>query len=123
MGQFDFQKHWLCYLARLVLMLLGVVMGVSAAEHWLADDDLRQHYEKVGFGAAGAPLVAALQTIAAVGLLWPRSQVTTAFVLAMFMLAALASHFIRGVSADTFVPCGILIWSVIPAGCLLRIRR
>ncbi len=63
------------------------------------------------------------ETIAAVGLLWPRLQMTTAFVLAMVMLAALAGHVIRGVSADTFVPCGILIWCVIPAGCLLRIRR
>ncbi len=109
---------------RLALALLGGWMAWSAGVHWLGSDELRRHYAESVLGARGLPLVAAAQSVAAVGLLWPRSQAIAAFILAGVMLVAAATH-LRAGSIDPRIwqPVTIAAWAAVPAALLLRDAR
>jgi hypothetical protein len=59
---------------RLILTLLGLVIGWSAVQHWLGPPEIVEHYRSVGLGEAGRISIAGLQTAACLGLLFHRTQ-------------------------------------------------
>ncbi|MBY0459856.1 MAG: DoxX family protein [Gemmataceae bacterium] len=110
---------------RIALALLGGLMAYSAAEHWVGSDDLRAHYAASPLGSGGLVGVAVAQTLAAVGLLWPRTQPLAGCVLAVVMFVAASTH-IRAAGADAgvWLPVAIGVWALVPSVVLIvRNRR
>lgn len=95
-------------------------MVLSAAEHWIGSDALRRHYAASVLGPAGLLEVAVAQSVAAVGLLWPRFQSSAGLMLVVVMLAAASSH-VRsaGIDARIWQPLAIAVWALIPSVVLI----
>ncbi len=107
--------------ARFVLICLGCFMAVSALEHWTASSELSDHYDKSVLGARGLTFVAIAQSLAAVGLLWRRTQRAAAFALATVMAGAALTHLVPGGNgAAALVPSLICATALAGALCLSR---
>jgi hypothetical protein len=103
--------------------MLGCVLAYSAVEHWQASGDLRQHYAETALGSGGQTVIAVVQTLAAIGLLWPRFQLATAFIVTIVMLIASAMHIgSEGIKATIWQPACIGAWALVPA-IILRVTQ
>lgn len=124
-------RHWvanreagLVAILRFVLAALGLVMAWSAAEHWSASPELRVHYAGSVLGPRGVWAVAAAQSLAAFGLLWPRFQPVAGLSLGTVMLIAAATHVhAGGVEPAAWSPLGVAAWAIAPALALLILSR
>ncbi len=102
---------------RIVLTLLGCLMAVSAFQHWIGSDDLRTHYANSVLGAGGLFAIAVAQTVAALGLLWPRTQRWAGFGLAAVMAVAALTHMLPSGSGNALLP--LVIGAAAVAGAAL----
>lgn len=108
---------------RLILVLLGLVIGWSAIQHWLGAADLVDHYREVGLGEAGRLAVASLQSAACLGLLVRKTQMIAAFTLAAIMFAIAILHIVNGELLKVTLPFLLALLAALPAGALLGLQR
>lgn len=106
---------------RIALALLGCLMAWSAVEHWIGSDELRAHYTASVLGPGGLTAVAIAQSVAAGGLLWPRTQPVAGGTLAVVMLVAVGTH-VRagGIVPGVWLPAAVGAWALLPAVVLAR---
>ncbi len=103
------------FVLRTALILLGTAMGWSALQHWFPSSEIVAHYNEVGFGERGRIVIAALQSLAAVGLLLPRQQSLAAVVLAAVMSTIAVRSALVGGLLKASTPLVIAIWAGLPA--------
>jgi hypothetical protein len=108
---------------RIALALLGVMIGWSAIQHWTGGPELVLHYREVGLGEAGRFAIAALQSVAGLGLLIRRTQGVSALVFASVMVAIATRNAVSGAPIKMVQPALLALWAALPAGALLVLQR